>query len=60
MKLSKKKATSKTDNNNENPLEENINIDQDTNTGVVNDDKNDDKNEDKNEDISILQFCLRY
>jgi molecular chaperone GrpE len=42
-------VTSKTDNKDENSLDENINIDQDTNTGEVNVDKNGD------EDISIEQ-----
>ena len=43
--MSKNKVTSKTDNKDENSLEENINIDPDTNTGEVNED----------EDISIEQ-----
>ena len=47
--MSKNKVTSKTDNKDENSLEENTNIDQDTNTGEVNVDKNGD------EDISIEQ-----
>ena len=47
--MSKNKVTSKTDNKDENYLEENTNIDQDTNTGEVNVDKNGD------EDISIEQ-----
>ena len=47
--MSKNKVTSKTDNKDENSLEENTNIDQDTNTGEVNEDKNGD------EDISIEQ-----
>ena len=47
--MSKNKVTSKTDNKDENSLEENINIDPDTNTGEVNVDKNGD------EDISIEQ-----
>ena len=45
--MSKNKSTSKTDNNDENSLEENINIDPVTNTGEVNVD------EDGYEDISI-------
>ena len=47
--MSKNKVTSKTDNKDENSLEENTNIDQDTNTGEINVDKNGD------EDISIEQ-----
>ena len=47
--MSKNKVTSKTDNKDENYLEENTNIDQDTNTGEVNVDKNGD------EDISVEQ-----
>ena len=47
--MSKNKSTSKTDNNDENSLEENINIDPDTNTGEVNVDENGD------DDISIEQ-----
>ena len=47
--MSKNKVTSKTDNKDENSLEENTNIDQDTNTGEVNVDKNGD------EDISVEQ-----
>ncbi len=47
--MSKNKVTSKKDNKDENSLEENTNIDQDTNTGEVNVDKNGD------EDISIEQ-----
>ena len=47
--MSKNKVSSKTDNKDENSLDENINIDQDTNTGEVNVDKNGD------EDISIEQ-----
>ena len=47
--MSKNKVTSKTDNKDENSLEENTNIDQDTNTGEVNVDKNGE------EDISIEQ-----
>ena len=47
--MSKNKVTSKTDNKDENYLEENTNIDQDTNTGEVNVDKN------GNEDISVEQ-----
>ena len=47
--MSKNKVTSKTDNKDENSLEENINIDPDTNTGEVNEDENGD------EDISIEQ-----
>ncbi len=47
--MSKNKVTSKTDNKDENSLEENNNIDQDTDTGEVNVDKNVD------EDISIEQ-----
>ena len=47
--MSKNKVTSKTDNKDENSLEENINTDQDTNIGQVNVDKNGD------EDISIEQ-----
>ncbi len=47
--MSKNKVTSKTDNKDENSLEENTNIDQDTNTGKVNEDKNGE------EDISIEQ-----
>ena len=47
--MSKNKVTSKTDNKDENSLDENINIDQDTNTGEVNVDKNGD------EDISVEQ-----
>ena len=47
--MSKNKVTSKTDNKDENYLEENTNIDQDTNIGEVNVDKNGD------EDISIEQ-----
>ena len=47
--MSKNKMTSKTDDKDENSLEENTNIDQDTNTGEVNVDKNGE------EDISIEQ-----
>ena len=47
--MSKNKVTSKTDNKDENSLEENINIDPDTNTGEVKVDENGDK------DISIEQ-----
>ena len=47
--MSKNKVTSKTDNKDENYLEENTNIDQDTNTGEVYVDKNGD------EDISVEQ-----
>ncbi len=47
--MSKNKVTSKTDNKDENSLEENTNIDQDTSTGEVSVDKNGD------EDISIEQ-----
>ena len=47
--MSKNKVTSKTDNKDENYLEENTNIDQDTNIGEVNVDKNGD------EDISVEQ-----
>ena len=47
--MSKNKVTSKTDNKDENSLEEDINIDLDTNTGEVNEDENGD------EDISIEQ-----
>ena len=47
--MSKNKVTSKTDNKDENYLEENTNIDQDTDTGEVNVDKNGD------EDISVEQ-----
>ncbi len=47
--MSKNKVKSKTDNKDENSLEENTNIDQDPNTGEVNVDKNGD------EDISIEQ-----
>ena len=47
--MSKNKVTSKTDNKDENYLEENTNIDQDTNTGEVNVDKH------GNEDISVEQ-----
>ncbi len=47
--MSKNKVTSKTDNKDENYLEENTNIDQETNTGEVNVDKNVD------EDISVEQ-----
>ena len=47
--MSKNKVTSKTDNKDENSLEEDINIDPDTNTGEVNVDENGD------EEISIEQ-----
>ena len=47
--MSKNKVTSKTDNKDENSLEKNTNIDQDSNTGEVNVDKNGD------EDISVEQ-----
>ena len=47
--MSKNKVTSKTDNNDENSLEEDINIEPDTNTSEVNVDENGD------EDISIEQ-----
>ena len=47
--MSKNKVTSKTDNKDKNSLEENINIDPDTNTGEVNVDENGD------DDISIEQ-----
>ena len=47
--MSKNKLKSKKDNKDENSLEENINIDPDTNTGEVNEDENGD------EDISIEQ-----
>ena len=47
--MSKNKVTSKTDRKDENSLEENINIETDTNTGEVNVDENGD------EDISIEQ-----
>ena len=47
--MSKNKVTSKTDNKDENSLEENINTDPDTNTGEINVDENGD------EDISIEQ-----
>ena len=49
--MSKNKVTSKTDNKDKNSLEENINIDPDTNTGEV----NVDENGDEDEDISIEQ-----
>ena len=42
--MSKNKLRSKTDNKDENSLEENINIDPDTNTGEVNEDENEDEN----------------
>ena len=47
--MSKNKVTSKTDNKDENSLEEDINIDPDTNTGEVYVDENGD------EDVSIEQ-----
>ena len=49
--MSKNKVTSKTDNKDENSLEENTNIDPDENTGEV----NVDEDKDKDKDISIEQ-----
>ena len=49
--MSKNKVTSKTDNKDENSLEENINTDLDSNTGEL----NVDENENEDEDISIEQ-----
>ena len=49
--MSKNKASSKTDNKDENSLKENINIDPDTNTDEI----NVDENGDEDEDISIEQ-----
>ena len=63
--MSKNKMTSKTDNKDENSLEESINIDPDTNTGKVNVDENGDEDisveesvENKNKEIKELKDQL--
>jgi len=63
--LSKKKMTPKTDNKDENSLEESINIDPDSNTGKVNVDENGDEDisveesvENKNKEIKELKDQL--
>ena len=63
--MSKNKVTSKTDNKDENSLEENINIDPDTNTGDLNVDENLDEDfsinetvENKNKEIKELKDQL--